>query len=448
MIRYSDTSFVGLLELEPHKEHLSLNGYRANEAEFSRVWNGLTQRMIQEASSTTDAIWSSAKYYVADAAALPDSQALYAAMQCTPDLSPAQCNLCLTECLGNYQRCCLGRQGGSVNRLSCGFRAELYAFSGAFSGVTARPLSQPPTKTESNKFSTGTIVAIVVPIVVVMIMMIIIIIIFFLVLLARRSQSRKSYQEADLDQSGITTLQSLQFDFKTIEAATNKFAQTNKLGQGGFGEVYKGKLVDGTEVAVKRLSKTSEQGSQEFKNEVVLVAKLQHRSLVKLLGFCLEGDEKILLYEFVPNKSLDYFLFDPSMQGQLDWTKRYNIIMGITRGILYLHHDSRLTIIHRDLKASNILLDADMDPKIADFGMARIFGIDQSVANTKRIAGTFGYMPPEYVIDGQFSIKTDVYSFGVLVLEIVCGKKNRSFYQSNNTAENLVTYAWRLWRNE
>ncbi|WZZ46877.1 hypothetical protein YC2023_043136 [Brassica napus] len=227
----------------------------------------------------------------------------------------------------------------------------------------------------------------------------------------------------------------------TIEAATSNFSASNKLGQGGFGEVYKGMLMNGTEVAVKRLSKTSRQGEVEFKNEVVVVAKLQHRNLVKLLGFSLQGEEKLLVYEFIPNKSLDYFLFDPKKRIQLDWTMRCNIIGGITRGILYLHQDSRLKIIHRDLKASNILLDSDMNPKIADFGMARIFGMDQNVANTSRVVGTFGYMPPEYVTHGEFSIKSDVYSFGVLILEIISGKKNSSFYQM----EGLV---WRLWENK
>ncbi|KAH6790516.1 receptor kinase 3 [Perilla frutescens var. frutescens] len=235
------------------------------------------------------------------------------------------------------------------------------------------------------------------------------------------------------------------FDITTLVIATNKFSDENKLGQGGFGIVYKGVLAEGEEIAVKRLSKTSVQGIDEFKNEVKLIARLQHRNLVRLLGCCIEMEEKMLVYEYMENKSLDSMLFNKSKSSMLEWQRRFKIICGIARGLLYLHQDSRFRIIHRDLKASNILLDKDMDPKISDFGMARIFGGDQTEANTKRVVGTYGYMSPEYAMDGLFSIKSDVFSFGVLVLEIVSGTKNRGFYQTNNQL-NLLAYAWKLYR--
>ncbi|XP_030551014.1 G-type lectin S-receptor-like serine/threonine-protein kinase At4g27290 [Rhodamnia argentea] len=234
------------------------------------------------------------------------------------------------------------------------------------------------------------------------------------------------------------------YDLPAIVSATNNFSDDNRIGAGGFGPVYKGNLQTGQLVAVKRLSRSSGQGLEEFKNEVLLIARLQHRNLVGLLGCCIEGEERILLYEYMDNKSLNYFIFDQEKSLLLTWQRRFDIIVGIARGLLYLHHDSKLQVIHRDLKTSNILLDGDLNPKISDFGLARIFGANQKEARTKRVIGTYGYMAPEYAIDGKFSVKSDIYSFGVLLLEIISGKRNRGFSHPSHH-HNLLGHAWLLW---
>ncbi|KAL7213260.1 hypothetical protein ACSBR2_015885 [Camellia fascicularis] len=229
-----------------------------------------------------------------------------------------------------------------------------------------------------------------------------------------KENRRKDFEMADsMDSSELPII-----GFDKILAATDNFSTTNKLGEGGFGPVYKGKLEDGQQMAVKRLSRNSGQGVEEFKNEIILISKLQHRNLVRLLGCCIEGEEKLLVYEYMTNKSLDTFLFDATKRVQLDWAKRFHIIQGIARGLLYLHRDSCLRIIHRDLTASNILLEDDMNPKISDFG---------------------GHMSPEYAMGGLFSEKSDVYSFGVLLLEMVSGMRNTCFHYHEKYL-NLLGY--------
>ncbi|KAI3748613.1 hypothetical protein L6452_11822 [Arctium lappa] len=267
---------------------------------------------------------------------------------------------------------------------------------------------------------------------------------FALILYVWRTK-KKSHHKAFINEDQNQDLELPLFSLGKMVKATSNFSISNKLGQGGFGAVYKGVLEEGQEIAVKRLSKTSRQGLVEFQNEVICIAKLQHRNLVKLLGYCVQGEEKMLIYEYMPNKSLDSFLFDENNSLLLDWPQRYHIINGIARGLLYLHQDSRLRIIHRDLKASNVLLDSNMNPKISDFGLARMFREYETEANTNKVVGTLGYISPEYAANGVFSVKSDVFSFGVLVLEIVSGKKNRGFSHQDHH-DNLLGHAWRLYK--
>ncbi|CAD6239381.1 unnamed protein product [Miscanthus lutarioriparius] len=233
---------------------------------------------------------------------------------------------------------------------------------------------------------------------------------------------------------------SLFIDLPVLEAATGGFSDDNLLGRGGFGP---GVMENGQQIAVKKLSMGSRQGVREFLNEVRLLLKVQHRNLVSLLGCCASSGHFLLVYPYFPNGSLDHILFDRKKCAQLDWPKRYHIIIGLARGLLYLHEESPVKIIHRDIKASNVLLDDQLNPKISDFGMARLFLEDATHVNTFRISGTYGYMAPEYALNGYLSTKTDVFSFGILVLEIVSGRKN-IVRHSDDEKIDLLNYTWKL----
>ncbi|KAL5579081.1 hypothetical protein UlMin_011523 [Ulmus minor] len=451
MLRYSNSSMLGDSESSPRAYLVNPENVSSNANSVSTFFQDLRTLLdnLKNRASGGDSL----RKFSTGNLSTSDFKTIYALAQCTPDLSRQECNNCLDDIFGVIPECCSGKIGGRVISPSCNFRYEDYLFyelteeEAPPTSPPPSPLQQPvappppltnPAAAEGGKGNSKIIIFIVVPSVAAVIL-------FTSICVYMRMRRRQNkVQETDVTEE-IGSAESLQYDFSSIRVATDDFSEANKLGQGGFGPVYRGKLTDGQDVAVKRLSKNSGQGDLEFKNEVQLVAKLQHRNLVRLLGFCLERNERLLVYEFVPNASLDHFIFDPNKRASLDWDRRYKIIGGIARGILYLHEDSRLRIIHRDLKASNILLDKEMHPKISDFGMARLFQVDQTQGNTSRIVGTYGYMAPEYAMHGQFSVKSDVFSFGVLLLEIVSGQKNNGFRHGKHV-EDLLSYAWRNWR--
>ncbi|XP_048322339.2 probable LRR receptor-like serine/threonine-protein kinase At1g56140 [Ziziphus jujuba] len=232
------------------------------------------------------------------------------------------------------------------------------------------------------------------------------------------------------------------FSYAELKAATEDFSSSNKLGEGGYGPVYKGTLFDGREGAIKQLSVASHQGTSQFITEIDTISALQHRNLVRLYGCCIEGNRRILVYEYLENKSIDQALFEKN-ELFLDWPTRFNICLGTARGLAYLHEESRPRIVHRDVKASNILLDAELCPKISDFGLAKLYE-DKKTHISTRVAGTIGYLAPEYALRGHLTEKADIFSFGVVALEILSGRPN-----FDNSLESemifLLDWAWTLY---
>ncbi|GLJ19732.1 hypothetical protein SUGI_0357380 [Cryptomeria japonica] len=360
-----------------------------------RIWNTTTGLL----SNLSDKAYIPAnKGFAAGTAKYNATTMLYGLAQCWRDISIEDCKSCLFKArtvISNFSN-----EGIQVQLGSCKARLETYPFldsaespspSPEGSNPTASTPPPSPTVTPSLNTSNGTS--------------------------ATTSKKRHGISpESDLLMQDKPFL----FGLEMLAEATENFHEKNKLGEGGFGV---GKTRDGNEIAVKKLSVKSTQGKKEFMNEVKLVANVQHRNLAKLLGCCAEGGERMLVYQYFPNKSLDTFLFDSEKGRELYWLKRHNIITGIARGLLYLHQDSQLRIVHRDIKVHNILLDEKLNPKIADFGLAKLFPEDETHIHT-RVAGTYGYIPPEYAARGHLSVKVDVYSFGVVLLKIISGRKH------------------------
>ncbi|GMP75165.1 hypothetical protein CsSME_00032350 [Camellia sinensis var. sinensis] len=404
--RYANYSFFSKEEYDPGLYwNSSISFY--NPDRLDQVLANTMDGLITKAAFGSSTTKTKTKFATGEAK-ITGAQQLYCFMQCTPDITENACRDCLVYALDRLQYYTHGKEWGLDYIPNCQARYQLVAFY-----EVVPPPSLPPSATTENTTINTT--------------------------------GPPAPLQPSSDDNSMPFVESLQFDFGTIRDATDNFSHANKLGEGGFGPVYKGVLLNGQEIAVKKLSGNSRQGQEEFKNEVLLLTKLRHKNLVSLLGFCLEEKELLLIYEFMPNKSLDHFIFDHVKRAHLDWKKCFNIIQGFARGLLYLHEDSQHRIIHRDLKASNILLDAEMNPKISNFGTGRLIALDQSHYTTSRIMGTIGYMPPEYFQRGQFSIKSDVFSFGVILLEILSGQKIFCFRDMEN-GEDLLSYAWKCWR--
>lgn len=238
----------------------------------------------------------------------------------------------------------------------------------------------------------------------------------------RASSPAGETDKVDEEVSGIHNVRI--YTYKELKNATDDFSPANKIGEGGFGSVYKGRLKDGTIAAIKVLAAESKQGVREFLTEINVISNIEHEYLVKLYGCCVEANHRILVYNFLENNSLAQTLLGGGYSGmQFSWRTRSRICIGVARGLAFLHEEVRPYIVHRDIKASNILLDGNLNPKIADFGLAKLIPSNMTHVST-RVAGTIGYLAPEYAIRGQLTRKADIYSFGVLLVEIVCGRCN------------------------
>ncbi|XP_058071818.1 probable LRR receptor-like serine/threonine-protein kinase At1g56130 isoform X4 [Magnolia sinica] len=311
----------------------------------------------------------------------------------------------------------------------------------SISGVSVTPdfiptVSNLPPTISSAKNRTGLVVGISVSV-----GAMIILTIFAAYILIRRR--KRLANDEDEDFQGMGTKPNT-FSYAQLRVATEDFNPMNKLGEGGFGPVYKGTLPDGKVVAVKQLSAASRQGRSQFMAEIATISSVQHRNLVKLYGCCVEGDKRLLVYEYLDNKSLDQALFGGSNL-HLNWSIRYSICLGTARGLAYLHEELRPRIIHRDVKASNILIDADLNPKISDFGLAKLYDENETHIST-HVAGTTGYLAPEYAMLGHLTEKADVFGFGVVALEILSGKRN-SYYSLDQEKIYLLEQAWYLYEN-
>ncbi|KAL0463185.1 UNVERIFIED_CONTAM: Cysteine-rich receptor-like protein kinase [Sesamum latifolium] len=357
---------------------------------------------------------------------------IYGVAQCAETVAPSGCLDCLTVAHKNLQGCLPDADGRAIDA-ACFLRYSDTPFFADNQTLDITPFLRGGGDSSKKKAIIGGVVGGG--------GLVLILLAFFL--WYKFSRKPKATLRGNI--LGATELQGPNiYSYKDLKAATNNFSEENKLGEGGFGDVYKATLKNGNIIAVKKLDISSGRAKADFETEVRLISNVHHRNLVRLLGYCSKGSELLLVYEYMANGSLDRFLYGDK-RGALTWKQRYNIIFGTARGLAYLHEQYHECIIHRDIKPGNILLDDDFQTKIADFGLARLLPENQSHVSTK-FAGTLGYTAPEYAIGGHLSEKVDTYSFGVVILEIISGRRSSDMNADSDTGF-LLEEAWKLYES-
>ncbi|KAL1831896.1 hypothetical protein ACET3Z_001547 [Daucus carota] len=426
-LRYEAHNFFSELTFQDNSGVCSINRSVSQAAAFIQVVEGLLPDLVAATPKMNKAFAATTRQ-VFDVGA---TATVYAVAQCIETISKSDCQSCLTIAYNNIQNCPPEADGSAIN-MRCFMR---YSNTSFFPDNQITNIA-PYLKGGGSSMKTGIIGAVVGGL-----SCLLLILSFFL---WKRLRMSKEAGRGDI--SGINGLQGPQiYSYRDLKAATKDFSLEYKVGEGGFGDVYKGIIKNGDIVAVKKLAIISARINTEFESEVRLISNVHHRNIIRLLGCSAKGPEKLLVYEYMENGSLDTFLYGDK-RGTLTWKQRADIILGTARGLTYIHEQFHVCIIHRDIKSSNILLDDDFQPKIADFGLARLLPNDQTHLST-RFAGTLGYIAPEYAIHGHLSEKVDTYAYGVMVLEIISGQRC-SDMTNEPGKESLLQYAWKLYEND
>ncbi|KAK1421477.1 hypothetical protein QVD17_23836 [Tagetes erecta] len=401
-------------------------GQVCNNESTSQPITTFTQTVENLLYDIRDATPRTSNYYVASTRqASSNNTTMYAVAQCVRNVSQAICKGCLSTAYNNLQRCLPSREGSSID-FYCFMR---YSDTPFFQSNQTTNIASFLSEGSSNKSALIAGVSSAAGLVLV---------ILALWLWYYKIKKAKILEEAESALQPDKT-----YSYQQLRLATNDFGEDYRIGKGGFGEVFKAIIDDDNVVAVKKLHVGYARARSEFENEVRLISNVQHRNLVRQLGWCIEGSELLLVLEYISQGSLDNFLWGKK-RGTLNWEKRFDIIFGVARGLAHLHNEFHVKIIHRDIKLNNILVDDDFQPKICDFGLARLQPEDQTHVST-RLVGTLGYMAPEYATTGHLSDKVDTYSFGIVILEIISGRRCTDEHFSGPNTSHLLEHAWQLY---